>query len=286
MGGMMHKRRNALLEICRAIGILVIVPAIAGCASMTPPQRLYDASTETSDIRTDVDADTIALKRLIDTGKRKDARLKRNEIIAARKYAIDMQYTQYETALTREVQVSDFGAKAANIALATTAEFVPVVHTKDMLNGIALGMTNLEGAYSDKVLRGKLVENVQSSMRSARHDRAAVIYANMRCSIKTYPMAMALSDLEAYYRAGTFTAGLIKLATTVTKEETNAATNADAQKPGNSDAQAKLTGMAVEAQMKAQAAVNPTDTTVTVVTKNGKRTVPGAHRCSPNDVAD
>jgi hypothetical protein len=58
----------------------------------------------------------------------------------------------------------------------------------------------------------------------------------------------------------------------VTKEENNAAATAEAEKSGNSDAQAKLAGMALEAQIKAQAAVT------------GK--AKGAHKCSVLDVGE
>jgi len=262
-------------------GVAFIALLAAGCASMNPPERLYSVDQEFNDIRTDVTDDMLKLKDL----KKGEARRKRNEIIAARKYAIDIQYTKYEAALTHEAQLADFGAKAANIALATTAEFVPVVHTKDMLNGIALGTTNLEGAYNAKILREKLIENVQSSMRSARHERAAVIYSNMHCSIKSYPMAMALSDLEAYYRAGTFPAGLIKLSHTVTSEENKTAATADAQKSGDADAQAKLAGMAVEARLKAESAMAPGGTAVTV-TNTGQVKIKGKHKCTLEDTRE
>jgi hypothetical protein len=249
-------------------GITLAAALLSGCASLKTPERLYDPAAEFTAIRGDVDADTTALKSL----KKKEARHKRNEIIAARKYSIDLQYTQYETALTHEAQAADFAAKAATIALGTTAEFIPVDHTARMLSGIGTGAASLDSAYNEKVLRAQLIQDVQSAMRAGRHERAAVIYANMRCSVKTYPLAMALSDLEAYYRAGTFPAGLIKLSHTVTKEENNTAATAEAEKSGNSDAQAKLAGMALEADIKAQAAVR------------GKPK--GAHKCSLVDDAE
>lgn len=261
--------------------VLMATVAVGACASIKTPDRLYSIEEESASIRNGVDDIAVDFKKL----SKKDQRRARNELIAARKYSIDMQYTKYEADLTREVQLADFGAKAANIALGTTAELVPVTHTKDLLNGIALGTTNLDGAYSDKVLRTKLIENVQSAMRTARHERAAVIYANMRCSIKTYPVAMALSDLEAYYRAGTFHAGLIKLSQIVTEKETNTAAGAEAQKSGNTDAQAKLAAMAAEANVKAAAALTPAGDFV-VVTPNGQKKVRGAHKCSPKDEAD
>lgn len=236
---------------------------------MTTPGRLYSIEEEATDIRTGIEHLAADFKAL----SKKEQRRTRNEIITARKYAIDMQYTKYEAALIHEAQATDFGAKAASLALGTTAGFVPVAHTSRMLAGIGTGVSSLDTAYNEKVLRAQLVQSVLSSMRTARHERAAVIYANMRCSIKTYPIAMALSDLESYYRAGTFHAGLIKLSQTVDREETNAAATAEAQKPGGADAQARLAGLAREAEVRADAAED-------------RQKKKGKHKCTPEDFRD
>jgi hypothetical protein len=233
------------------LGIAVAALTVAGCASMKTPDRLYSADTEMGAIRADVDAETAELKTLTKSA----ARRKRNEIIAARKYAIDLQYSQYEAALTHESQAVDFASQAATIALHTTADYIPVEHTARMLNGIGTGVTATNLAYSDKILRVKLIENLQASMRIARHDKAAAIYANMHCSIKSYPMAMALSDLEAYYRAGTVPAGLIKLNQTIAKAEVEASAIEDSQKPSSPTAQAQLSADAAQAEFKRRAAM-------------------------------
>jgi hypothetical protein len=53
----------------------------------------------------------------------------------------------------------------------------------------------------------------------------------MKCDIASYPVGMALSDLEAYYRAGTVPAALIGLTKTVSKAETDAKANKDSKGP-------------------------------------------------------
>jgi hypothetical protein len=89
-------------------------------------------------------------------------------------------------------------------------------------------------------------------MRTARHDQAAVLYANMYCPISVYPIGFALSDLETYYRAGTFQTGLMKLTQTVGKAEADAKANQDSNKPAPTvEAKAKLDANATEAITKA-----------------------------------
>lgn len=223
---------------------VVALQVLAGCASVTPPDRLYSIETEMSAVATSVSPDELSVA----------TKKQRNEIITKRKYAIDLNYTKYELALTHEAQLVDFSEKAANVALTSTALLVPVSQTKDLLNGIGTGLNSLDDAYNEKILRAQLVQDIQASMRTGRHDQAAVIFANMDCSIRTYTMAMALSDIEAYYRAGTFRAGVAKLNQTVADAEHDSKANAEAQKSGNSDAQAALGAKATEASMKAVAA--------------------------------
>src|SRR6266568_6679420 len=107
------------------VGVALAALAVTGCASMKTPDRLYSTETEFTAIRAEVDADMVELKTLT----KGDARRKRNEIIAARKYSIDMQYSQYEAALTHETQATDFAAQITSIALHTTADYIPVEHT-------------------------------------------------------------------------------------------------------------------------------------------------------------
>lgn len=247
----------------------IMAIALSGCGSLGSPNRLYSIDEEFKEIRASVDQ----IKEEFPKMTRSEARRARNSMIMARKYAIDLEYTKYEGDVMREVQLSNFGASVASLALHTTSELVPVEHTAHMLNGIGNAADAANLAYNDKVLRVKLIENLQASMRTARHERAQVIYANMHCSIKTYPVGMALSDLEAYYRAGTFSAGLLKLSQTVNKEEEQARDAADAQKPGGEAAQAKLDAAVVEATKKASAAKLATVKT-------------GPHKCEVRDVAE
>lgn len=260
------------------LGIALAALTVAGCGSMKNPDRLYPREDEISVLKIDVKEETDNLKGLKDA----PARHKRNEIVAARKYAIDLEYTKYESDLIREAQLTDFSAKAATLALRTTADLTPVAHTSRMLGSMSTGVGSLDDAYNADILRAQLLENIQSSMRTARHERAAVIFNHMRCSIKTYPLSMALSDLEAYYRAGTFAAGVLTLKRTVQEKEQNTAAEADAQK-GGTNGEAKLAGLAAEANVKANAARSPGMATTVENGRMKQKSGSGSHKCTPAD---
>ena len=98
------------------------------------------------------------------------------------------------------------------------------------------------------------MQNVQTQMRANRNDQAALIYANMQCPIERYPVGMALSDLESYYRAGTLTSGLVNLSRTVTKAETDSKASKDSKAPASppaAKAQLQMTSKVAESKTKA-----------------------------------
>jgi hypothetical protein len=133
----------------------------------------------------------------------------RNDWIAARMYAIDIQYTAYESALTRERQSVSFGAAATTLGLTTASGLIAPVATKNLLTGLAGFVTGTRAAYDNDILLAHSVQWIQSQMQATRATVYNRILTGMRLSTTAYPLAAALSDLEAYYRAGTFTGGLL-----------------------------------------------------------------------------
>ena len=234
------------------LAIALALPA-AACkhpASLSNPERLYTAAEETGNIRISFDRSDDLWAHYLRLKPEEQRRL-RNDIIAARMYAIVMQYTEYESALMREVQIVDFGTEFTNAGLNMAGGIIGG-DTSRVLSVVATGMTGINNAYAAKILRTQLVQNVQAAMRIGRHKQAAVILSNRECPIDAYPLGMALSDLETYYRAGTFQSGLVRLAQTVTKEEEKAKAGQDDKTPGApADAQAKLAAAAAEEAIKA-----------------------------------
>jgi hypothetical protein len=240
-------RGEIRIRLCFLTLLAVVSPSLGGCytSSLSGPERIYTPDEELGYAKTYVaqfaPSEFTALS--VDY---------RNSVIAARMYAIDLEYTQYESALLREGQEIDFATKVTSGVLTTVAGLTPAIATANALSGTATLVNGLDSAYNDKVLKSQMIQNVLASMRTARRDQAAVIYANMYCSVSVYPVGMAMSDLETYYRAGTFQTGLIKLMQTVGKAETVSKANQDTNKPAaTTDAKATLDANAKEATVKA-----------------------------------
>jgi hypothetical protein len=188
----------------RTVVVLTIWVALAtGCVSISDgPPRLYTIPEETQLIRDNIQQINLVQFSNMD----EPLRFKyRNDWIAARMYAIDIQYTAYESALTRERQNVGFGAAAATLGLTTASQlFTPVVTKR--------------AAYDNDVLLAHSVQWIQSQMRTQRSIVAERILRGMRVSTTVYPLAAALTDLEDYYRAGTFTGGMLATSETLGAE--------------------------------------------------------------------
>lgn len=191
---------------------IVFAPAIlgalaSGCVSFSDgPTRLYTVPEETQQIRDYLQrVDFVQYGSLDEISRRRF----RNDLIGTRMYAIDIQYTPYEAALTKERQGVGFGAAATTIALTTASGLVGPVATKNVLTGLAGFVTGARAAYDSDILLSHSVQWIQAQMEAKRAEISSRILRGMRLSTIDYPLAAAMSDLEAYYRAGTFTGGLL-----------------------------------------------------------------------------
>lgn len=156
----------------------------------------------------------------------------RNQILTARMYIADVEYHNYEARLTREMQDEGLLATATSLGLTTSSTLLTPVATKTILSGIATAVTGLDKTYNEKELLSNTIQALQTQMRVDRKTQAAVIYAKMfkdagsnvktPTSIAEYPLPMALSDVDAYYQAGTIASALVGLSKTLATADRNA----------------------------------------------------------------
>src|ERR1700681_914819 len=172
------------------------------------PDRLYSVEEEKLDARDDVLPRALAGYN----SARSDVEriFFRNEYIARRMYIIDVQYTDYETALTRERQEFGFASAVVSQGLSTAGAVFTPVNTVRTLSALASGVNASRGFYDSELLLTKTVQIAQGHRRAQRDGVARTILFQKAKSSLDYPISAALHDLEDYYRAGTVTAGLIE----------------------------------------------------------------------------
>lgn len=199
---------------------LIAALLVSGCISSTRnPDRLIPVAVEMSALAADQSVQISAYEEAVRTNPAA-ARTIRNEIITRRMYAIDVQYTQYENALTREGQEVGFGALTAATGLSTAATLVVPAATKTILSAAATGVLATKGHYESEVLLAQTIRTIQKQMRASRNVIATNISGKMAQNVTDYPLWSALSDVEDYYNAGTLTTGVIDVSTTVGIQET------------------------------------------------------------------
>jgi hypothetical protein len=210
---------RALASGC-VVGIAV---AISGCGgSLQNPDRLYPVSSEMTSL-TDAQQLFVQDYQAALRGRSyEQARAIRNELIAQRKYAVDINYSQYEARLTAERQGVGFLSSTTVQGLTTAGALFTPASTTKILSGVAGAVSATRGYYDSEILLDQTLRTIQKQMRASRSRIAQHITARMTQNVVDYPLSAALSDLEDYYRAGTLTTGVIDTSTTVGIEEDRA----------------------------------------------------------------
>lgn len=150
------------------------------------------------------------------SGPRKDEL--RSQIVYSRMYAIDLYYSQYEIRLTRERQNVGFWFTVANLAVTTSGTLLGGEETKTILAAAATGLTGTKEAYDKNILIDRTIAVLQEHMRANRKRVRVQIIEKLALPSAVYPLELALSDVEEYYRAGTITGALLGVSEDASKK--------------------------------------------------------------------
>jgi hypothetical protein len=119
--------------------VLAAAPVLGGCASMGGgPGRLYSLADELTQARADLEG----LKAQYDIAP---GAFVRNEIIGRRMYIIDVEYSEYEAALTTERQQIGFASSVVQTGLSTAGALVVPATTTKILSGLAAAVGATKG---------------------------------------------------------------------------------------------------------------------------------------------
>lgn len=199
-----------MLRVISACLAIVAVLSLIGCASSLrgSPERLFSKAEELDQIKLNSGATQIVAYHAAAGAQKEQLR---NEIILGRLYAIDLQYGEFEAKLTRERQKIPFASTTASIALSGTGTLVAGETTKSILSAVDTALKGVTESYTKDILVGKTIGFLQEAMRANRLRVKTRIFRQLSRSVRSYPLALALLDIETYYRAGTITSGLIGL---------------------------------------------------------------------------
>jgi len=86
-------------------------------------------------------------------------------------------------------------------------------------------VTGTRAAYEKEILAEKTLTAIHTAMRANRMKIAVRILSGLQKDVDAYPLPVALSDLDAYYNAGTILGALIGITETVGAEVQRAEEN-------------------------------------------------------------
>ena len=138
----------------------------------------------------------------------------RNQLVAARMYAIDLQFSQFEEELFRETRRSGFFATLATLGLTTTGALVSG-GASQIMSGLAALTVGGREAFEKEVLADRTLIAIHTAMRAGRARVGVRLRSGLTQEIDEYPLAIALSDLNDYYDAGTILGALVGITESV-----------------------------------------------------------------------
>ena len=191
--------------------LLSVLPLIAGCVTISSgPDRIFDAS-----------ADIPALRAYAAYVPAQNDVTSRNTFIAARMYAIDIEYSEYFEKLLKEKQLgtSVLDATLLGLTAATT-----IVHGEAAKTAISAVSTGFAGARSDidqDIYMAQTLQILMNAMEAQRLQIRNRIDGNMKLPAANYSAWRALTDLDDYYRAGTLAGALQSLTATTGQNAQN-----------------------------------------------------------------
>jgi hypothetical protein len=196
MWGSVGARRLRGMGPSKYLLVLIAVSLFPGCAGFKGyPDRPTPQQDDLGKLKPEISADKIVACLEMAEGSQE---LCRNNLVTARKYAIDLQFSEFERNLFRETREVGFWATLASLGLTGGATFAGLT-TAHVLSALATGVTGTRATYEKEVLAEKTVIAIATAMHANRLKIEVRIRKGLKRPVREYPLGLALSDLEEYY---------------------------------------------------------------------------------------
>jgi hypothetical protein len=214
-----------LLALIITAGIISIVST--GCAARYRPKAALP-NTYFDQVLKDVTQPDL-LKTYNALPEKEDAQkttkvARRNQILQELIILVDRNYSNFENQYYGSDASINFAGDFVNLGLTGVSSVTGTAHLKSVLSAVATGTTGIKTSYLknyyDQQTRGAIVQK----MRSLRASQLATIQdANhMKAGPSNYSLESGLSDIDAYYNAGTIVGALQGISETAGTEQTAA----------------------------------------------------------------
>jgi hypothetical protein len=127
----------------------------------------------------------------------------RDEIVYARKRAIDLHFALFQQNVYKQTAAQAIGVDWAVLGLTGATAVTGISGTQQIMAAIAGGLTGAQGKVSERLFFSNTIPVIFSKMEALRKEVLVTITSGLTKDVDQYSMMQALSDLEDYYKAGT-----------------------------------------------------------------------------------
>lgn len=188
--------------------------ALAGCGGIPagPPAPFRDLASSLADLEEVYSAKRIRdCLRLPPRGQTAEAHREcRDEITQALMMAVDVRYAVFEQEMLNAQRSVGMLGSILQLGLSAGAS-VAGGGTAQALAAASTGVGGAQEVFSREMLLNRTVTALQASMQARRNELGLTIRTGLDQTADRYPLGEALSDLLAYYRAGTLIGAAVTL---------------------------------------------------------------------------
>lgn len=143
----------------------------------------------------------------------------RNEVIAARMWAIDISFAEYQKDIFSHRSSFVVGGDTLKFAMGAAGALTTAGQTSQILSGLAGSFDAASASVDTNVYNSQTQIAIMSTMRAERATVKLAIQENSKQDATRYPLTAALSDLNDYYMAGSFPGALAAIASTAGEKQ-------------------------------------------------------------------
>ena len=186
----------------------VLAAGLSGCGTPGFPRQSYDEKKQIKQLENIFNRTNLILEYYATNATETVRRDVRDKLIDGRLALINLNYNQFIARFSVTRESLDFGTEVTQLGLSLATTAVGGAETKTILGAISSGVTGSKLAIDKNFFFEKTVPVLITSMNAQRKMALAPILIGMKKNTDDYPLTQALSDIDAYYFAGTFIGAL------------------------------------------------------------------------------
>lgn len=206
------------------IPLLLLLALLTGCAGIDKGRPLRPAFEDAHVKRLTA---KYASESVIPTDSSQITAEKRNEVLDDLLYLTDVNYDRFEGELQRSKAMFDSGSDIILLGLGAAGSVHPAGAITQLLAATSAGVAGVRTSINKNFFHEKSVQALTAQMRAARAKRLELVRKGMTLDVKQYSLSRGLSEMVAYYNAGTLLGAFAEITAQAGEKEKQATAATD-----------------------------------------------------------